>query len=112
MNADGYPDFFQKMSSLGLSPAEGAARLATDKVQVLFYQLHEGGEGDDFSTGAEWGYIIRGRVDVTIDGETTTYEAGDTYLIPGGVPNHKKNHPGIIGIDVFEQVDRFTAASA
>jgi len=111
MTAADYPDFFRAMTSLGLSADEGAAWLATDKVQVLFYQLNEGSSGDDFSTGAEWGYILRGRVDVTIDGETTTYEAGDTYLIPGGVPNHKKNYPGIVGIDVFEQVDRFSVES-
>ncbi|MDO4264077.1 MAG: cupin domain-containing protein [Deinococcus sp.] len=30
------------------------------------------------------GYVISGRVELTVEGETLTLEAGDSYLVPSG----------------------------
>ena len=108
MSTASYPAFFDKLSKLSIPAEIARAWVMTDRAQVLFYEVVEGSRSDDLAEGAEWGLILEGQVDITIDGETTSYHKGDTYLIPGGVPNHKVNHPGVIGIDVFEQSDRFT----
>lgn len=108
MSTASFPDFFSQLSKLEIPEDVARARAMTDTAQVLFYEVIEGGAADDLSTGAEWGLILEGKVEITIDGTTTTYGKGDTYFIPAGVPNHKLNHPGVVGIDVFEQADRFT----
>ncbi|MBN2416695.1 cupin domain-containing protein [bacterium] len=51
------------------------------------------------------GTILSGEMEMTIDGETRNLTAGDTYIIPGGVP-----HSAVAGekpvrvIDVFSPV--------
>ena len=30
------------------------------------------------------GYVLSGTVELTVDGETTSLSAGDSYLVPGG----------------------------
>jgi len=103
-----FPAFFDTLPKLEIPADVARAWVMTDNAQVLFYEVHEGGANDDLAEGAEWGLILEGAVEITIDGTTTTYRKGDSYLIPGGVPNRKYNHPGTVGIDVFEQSDRFT----
>ena len=106
-----FPEFFDRLAKLDIPDGSARAWAMTDRAQVLFYEVHEGGGADDLADAAEWGLILEGQVDITIDGVTTSYRKGDTYYIPAGVPNHKYNHPGVIGIDVFDQPDRFTGLS-
>ena len=51
------------------------------------------------------GTVIRGRMELTIDGETRLLQLGDTYLIPGGVEHSAKigQSPAQI-LDVFSPV--------
>lgn len=49
------------------------------------------------------GYLIRGELAFTADGETVTVSAGDSYAIPGGEP-HGVENPGddpAVGIEIF-----------
>ncbi|MEZ0075395.1 cupin domain-containing protein [Planotetraspora sp. GP83] len=103
-----YPEFFDKMSKLNV-PDGVRAWVMSDRAQVVFYELPEGSPpADEQTEGAEWGLIVEGKVEITMNGETRTYGKGDTYYIPGGVPHRVVNHPGVVGIDVFERPDRFT----
>jgi hypothetical protein len=57
--------------------------------------------------GAQWGVVLEGAIDFTIDGETRTYSAGDTYFVPDGAAHSAVIHPGYVGIDVFADADRY-----
>jgi len=103
-----FPEFLDKLARFDLPEEEGWARSLSDGGQMLLFTEPLGGSSNDLSEGAEWGFIITGRCDITIDGKTISYGAGESYLIPGGVPNHKRNHPGLIAVDVFEKPDQFT----
>jgi len=51
--------------------------------------------------------VIQGEVSVTMEGETRTYGAGESFFIPDGVPHSLVNHPGVVGITVFDDPERF-----
>ncbi|MEZ0075389.1 cupin domain-containing protein [Planotetraspora sp. GP83] len=110
MSNASYPEFFHKLSKPDV-PMDGLkAWMMSDKIQVIFYELPEGSKAGEHTHGAEWGIIVDGAISITMNGETTTYGKGDTYFIPAGVPHSVVNHPGVVGIDVFEEPDRFPAA--
>lgn len=103
-----FPEFLDKLARFEFPEEDGWARSLSDTCQMLLFTEPNGGSSDDLSEGAEWGLILRGQCDITVDGIETSYAPGDSYLIPGGVPNHKVNHAGLIAIDVFESATQFT----
>jgi quercetin dioxygenase-like cupin family protein len=74
---------------------------------AMFYELPERADVPEHAHGAQWGVVLTGSVDFTIDGETSTYGPGDTYSIPAGVRHSAVIHPGTVGIDVFADADRY-----
>lgn len=48
------------------------------------------------------GFVVEGQIDFTIDGETRTLRAGETYVIPSDVPHSVVTGPnGAVVLDVF-----------
>jgi quercetin dioxygenase-like cupin family protein len=104
-----FPAFFDNLPQPDV-PMDGLwARMMVDNALILFYSLPEGGSADEHTHGDEWGAILDGKIDITMNGETRTYAKGDTYFIPAGTPHSVVNHPGVVGIDVFADPDRFPA---
>ena len=50
------------------------------------------------------GYVAKGRVRFDIDGEERELQAGDSYLIPGGLPHVVMALEPSVCIDVFSPV--------
>ena len=48
------------------------------------------------------GYVVRGRFEATLDGETTTIGPGDTYYVPSGVEH------GVVALEQGILLDVFT----
>jgi quercetin dioxygenase-like cupin family protein len=83
--------------------------LRGEEAVAMFYELPEGADLPEHAHGAQWGVVLAGSVDFTIGGETRTYGPGDTYSIPAQVPHSAVMRPGTLGIDVFADVDRYSA---
>lgn len=49
----------------------------------------------------QFGYVLKGSIEVTIDGETSTLKAGDCYFIPGNMPHHFRLIEDSEVIDIF-----------
>jgi quercetin dioxygenase-like cupin family protein len=47
------------------------------------------------------GYVVRGRVQFVINGETLIAETGDSYAIAGGIPHEATALEDSVVIDVF-----------
>ena len=73
----------------GRQPARVAARLdaADDGALAMFYEIPDGVEVPEHAHGAQWGVVLEGSVEFTIDGETRTYRRGDTYFVPDQAPH-------------------------
>jgi quercetin dioxygenase-like cupin family protein len=105
---DAFPEFITALPQPA-SPFENvrAWMIRSDDAMAMFYEVADEQEVPEHVHGAQWGVITAGRVDFTIGGDTRTYQTGDTYFIPAGVPHRAIMHPGTAGIDVFADADRY-----
>ncbi len=104
-----FPAFIERLPEADIPIETCRAFMMRDGCQALFFELPGGSQSPDHSHVNEWGYVIQGRVDITIDGVTTTYGPGESYFVGDGVVHSVVNHPGLIGVSVFDGTERFAA---
>ena len=88
-------------------PGLRAHLLQGDGQQVLFMEFSEAAELPEHSHEAQWGVILEGRIDLTIDGKRHAYSKGDRYFIPAGVKHSARIHAGYADITYFDAADRY-----
>ncbi len=54
---------------------------------------------------SQWGFILEGKIDLTINGKNYTYKRGDRYFIPNGVKLAGKIYAGYADKTFFNQTD-------
>ena len=92
-----------------LSPIEGidGYLLQGEDVQGLFFAVKAGVFFPEHSHEAQWGIVIEGEFDITMNGETITYKKGDTYYVPEGVVHTGLYKTDVLSFDVFDSKDKF-----
>lgn len=75
--------------------------------QILFMQFEEDIELPEHSHESQWGIVLDGKIDLTVDGVVKTYSKGDRYFIPAGVKHSVKIHAGYANITFFNEKDRY-----
>jgi quercetin dioxygenase-like cupin family protein len=75
--------------------------------QILFMEFTEDVEVRQHSHEAQWGVVLAGKIDLTIDGVERTYTKGDRVYIPEGVRHSAKIHAGYADVSYFNQKDRY-----
>ncbi len=75
--------------------------------QMLFMEFSEDVEVPEHSHESQWGVVLEGSVDLTIDGIERTYSKGDRVFIPKGVKHSAKIHAGYADISFFNEKDRY-----
>lgn len=75
--------------------------------QILFMQFEEDIELPEHSHESQWGIVLDGRIDLTVDGVVKTYLKGDRYFIPSGVKHSAKIYTGYADITFFNEKDRY-----
>ncbi len=105
-----YPDFMQRFPAIDVPFSEDVVK--TNAIQseaglVCFFTFLEDLVLPPHSHGAQWGTVIKGEIELTIDGETKVFGPGDTYSIPSGIEHGGKIKAGSLIIDVFEEADRY-----
>lgn len=81
--------------------------IASDAGLVVFFTFHEDFELPAHAHKGQWGSVISGQIELTIDGKTVTYRPGDDYDIPSGTVHSVKVTAGTRAVDVFEESDRY-----
>ncbi|MCK5795948.1 MAG: cupin domain-containing protein [Deltaproteobacteria bacterium] len=104
-----FPDFVTCLprADIPLEGVEGRISQAADH-QILFFDIAPIGELPLHHHGAQWGIVVDGEMDLTIDGATRTYRQGDSYFIPAGVAHAAAFRTRVRVIDVFADVARYT----
>ena len=80
-----------------------------DSHQILFMEFTEDVELSEHSHEAQWGIVLAGEIDFTIDGVERTYTKGDSVFIPKGAKHSAKIYAGYADISFFDQKDRWKA---
>jgi quercetin dioxygenase-like cupin family protein len=75
--------------------------------QVIFMSFEKDVEISEHSYEAQWGVVLDGEIELTINGEKRKYKKGDTYFIPKDVPHSAKIKAGYKDLTLFNQEDRY-----
>lgn len=75
--------------------------------QVIFMEFSEDTGLPEHSHAAQVGFVLEGRIDLTIGGVQNTFVKGDRYFIPEGVKHSGKIYRGYADITFFAQGDRY-----
>jgi len=76
--------------------------------QIIFMHFSEDVDLPEHSYEAQWGIVLEGKIEMTIDGKTRTYRKGDRYFIPKGVKHSGKIYAGYADITYFQQKNRYS----
>jgi len=108
MKSSEFPRFVRSLPEAEL-PFEGLRGwlLQSDSGQVLFNESDIEVSVPDHSHGNQWGVVIEGRIEMTIEGQTRMYSRGDTYFIPAGTAHRARIYPGFRAVDYFADQDRY-----
>ena len=77
--------------------------------QVIFMSFEKDVEIPEHSHEAQWGVVLDGEIELTINGERQICKKGDTYFIPKNVPHSAKIKAGYKDLTLFNQKDRYKA---
>ncbi len=110
MRHQSFPDFLRRLPEADL-PYHGLRGwlLQGGESQLLFMESAIEVFVPEHSHGDQWGFVIDGKMDLTIGAKTETYERGDAYFIPSGTPHKAVLHPGFRAVDYFADRDRYRA---
>ncbi|MCH8966811.1 MAG: cupin domain-containing protein [Planctomycetes bacterium] len=75
--------------------------------QIVFLDIDPIGAIPPHSHGEQWGIVVEGEMELTIDGKTQRYGPGDSYHIPAGVTHSATFLTHFRAIDVFADASRY-----
>ena len=75
--------------------------------QFIFMEFDEGAEVPTHSHNAQWGVVLDGEMELTINGKVQYLKKGDSYYIGKDVPHSAKIHKGYKDLTLFDQTDRY-----
>ena len=105
-----YPDFIKAFPSLDVPFPEDVVQtrvIRSDAGLVVFFDFFQDVDLPPHSHKGQWGTVLEGQIELTIDGETRAYRPGETYNIQSGVTHGVHVKAGTKAIDVFEEPDRY-----
>jgi len=103
-----YPDIISNLPDADI-PVEGVRGklLQAGERQIVFFDIDPVGEIAPHSHGAQWGVVLEGEMELTIDGQTRTCRKGDSYYIPAGVVHGATFREHFRAMDMFAEPDRY-----
>jgi len=108
MNPRDFPAFVRHLPEAEL-PCNGVRGwlLQSASGQVLFKEAITEVTTPEHAHGEQWGVVLDGRLELTVDGFTRLYMRGDFYCIPAGKRHRTRVFPGFKAVDHFADSDRY-----
>lgn len=75
--------------------------------QVIFMQFENDVDLPEHSHAAQVGFVLSGKIEMTIDGVKREYSKGDIYHIPENVKHSGKVYAGYVDITFFNEANRY-----
>jgi len=103
-----FPPYIKKLPEGDLQTDALAGNLLnSNNGQMLFLEAKEDIVIPEHYHGDQWGVVLEGQMELTIDDKTETYIQGESYYIPGGTIHSGKLHKGFRAIDYFADKNRY-----
>ncbi len=76
--------------------------------QLVFFEIDPSAEVPEHSHEyAQWGVVLDGEMELTIDGETQVYGKGQDYIIPPHARHSAKSLSRVRVLDLFQEKTRY-----
>ena len=75
--------------------------------QIIFMEFEKDADLPEHFHAAQVGFVLRGKIELTIDSVKSEYKKGDIYYIPEGIKHSGKIHAGYADITFFNETDRY-----
>lgn len=75
--------------------------------QIIFMSFEKEVELPEHAHAGQWGIVLEGSIELVIGGVKNTYQKGDRYFIPAGVPHFGRIFAGYADMTYFDQKDRY-----
>lgn len=79
--------------------------------QIVFMEFEEDVILPEHSHESQFGIILEGKIDLTINEKKFTFKKGDRYFIPKNTIHSAKIYAGYADITFFNQKDRYKESS-
>lgn len=79
--------------------------------QIIFMEFTEDAQVPEHFHESQWGIVLEGQIELTIDGGKRVYSKGDRYFIPKGAKHSARVFAGYTDITFFNQADRYKVKS-
>ncbi len=102
------PEIINRQPSADI-PVNGVTSklLQAGQQQFIFMEFEQGAEIEAHSHNAQWGVVLDGKIELTIDGIKHIFKKGDTYFIDKDVIHSAKIYKGFKDLTLFDQPDRY-----
>ena len=77
--------------------------------QIVFMSFENDVQVPEHSHEAQWGVVLDGEIEMTIDGKKYTFTKGDTYFISKDVKHSARIRKSYKDLTLFNQKDRYKA---
>lgn len=103
-----FPEPIQKLPMADI-PLEGVTAFLSQSEthQILFMQFDEDADLPEHAHAAQIGFVLEGKIDLTVDNQLHTYTKGDRYYIPAGTSHSGKIYKGYADITFFDEPARY-----
>ncbi len=106
------PEFIRKLPEADLPVENLRAWMSRgEEGLTLFFEAEAEVIVPEHSHGFQWGVVVDGSLELTIEGETRSYHPGDTFFISSGAKHSGVLSRGYRSVEFFEDRDRFKAKS-
>jgi len=75
--------------------------------QLLFMEFENDVVVPEHSHESQWGVVLSGEIELTVEGRKNIFKKGDTYFIAAGAKHSAKIKSGYKDITLFNQKDRY-----
>ena len=109
-----FPDVINRLPMAEIN-VEGAKAwiLQGETSQLVFFEFKSGTKVPEHShTYPQWGMVIDGKMELTVDGEPWMCEKGDEYLIPVGAKHFARFLAKTRVMDYFSEKNRYKPKTA
>jgi quercetin dioxygenase-like cupin family protein len=77
------------------------------KHQIVFMEFPEDVNVPEHFHESQWGIVLEGKIELTIDGVKNVFVKGDRFFIPKNIKHSAKICAGYASMEFFNQVDRY-----
>ena len=94
-------------ADLGLDGVESHLVQAGDQ-QMVFMRFTRDLEVPEHSHEAQWGVVLDGEMELTVEGVRKVLRRGDSYYVPAGAKHSARIQLGYADVTLFDERDRYT----